>query len=84
LKFSGRARFHPAIQRVKEILDSGELGAIKSIETSLALPKGLMPADDIRFNYELGGGAMMDLGCTFTVLGMLDRTFLSENAQATR
>ncbi|KII96205.1 hypothetical protein PLICRDRAFT_241926 [Plicaturopsis crispa FD-325 SS-3] len=56
-------RFHPAIQRVKKILDSGELGAIKNIEASIALPRGYFSGDNIRFSIELGGGAMMDMGC---------------------
>ncbi|KAJ3528544.1 hypothetical protein NM688_g7984 [Phlebia brevispora] len=56
-------RFHPAVQRVKEILSSGELGAIKHVEARMAIFRGLMKDDDIRFNYELGGGAMMDMGC---------------------
>lgn len=58
-------RFHPAIQRAKAILDSGEVGAIKSFEATLGIPRGLMPDSDIRFNYSLGGGALMDMGCTF-------------------
>ncbi|KAF7330914.1 NAD(P)-binding protein [Mycena venus] len=32
-------RFHPAIQRVKAILDSGELGPIKTISASLTAPR---------------------------------------------
>ncbi|GLB41844.1 putative oxidoreductase family, NAD-binding Rossmann fold [Lyophyllum shimeji] len=56
-------RFHPAIQRVKAIIDSGELGAIKHISAVLALPKGIIRSDDIRYKYELGGGALMDMGC---------------------
>ncbi|KAJ3490933.1 hypothetical protein NLI96_g1063 [Meripilus lineatus] len=56
-------RFHPTIQRAKAILESGELGAIKSLEASLTLPKGIMADSDIRFDYPLGGGAMMDMGC---------------------
>jgi len=58
-------RFHPAIQRVKAIIDSGELGAVKEVHATLAIPKGLFPVDkdDIRTNYDLGGGAMMDCGC---------------------
>lgn len=56
-------RFHPATQRLKEIVDSGELGEIKTIETSLALPRGFIKDDDIRLSYDLGGGAMMDMGC---------------------
>ncbi|KAF9241164.1 hypothetical protein BU15DRAFT_87379 [Melanogaster broomeanus] len=56
-------RFHPAIQRVKEIIDSGELGPVKEINASLCFPKGLISDDDIRMDYEIGGGAMMDCGC---------------------
>lgn len=56
-------RFHPAIHRVKAILESGELGAIKHAEATMKLGKGFVPDDDIRFNYELGGGIMMDMGC---------------------
>jgi len=55
-------RFHPAIQRVKAILDSKELGAIKSISASLTAPSGTVEDDDIRWNYELGGGSTMDPG----------------------
>jgi predicted dehydrogenase len=60
-------RFHPAIQRVKAIIDSGELGAIKEVNAALAVPKGLFGEGDIRMDYDLGGGAMMDCGCQFTL-----------------
>ncbi|KAF9258278.1 NAD(P)-binding protein, partial [Marasmius fiardii PR-910] len=55
-------RFHPAVQRTKAILDSGELGAIKNIQVYNMAP---MPwaDDDIRYNYDLGGGGLMDMGC---------------------
>ncbi|KAH9967538.1 NAD-P-binding protein [Russula dissimulans] len=56
-------RFHPAIRRVKEIVDSGELGTPTKIEATLALPSGFVKDNDIRMVYDLGGGAMMDLGC---------------------
>jgi len=56
-------RFHPAVQRTKAILDSGELGKIKQVSTTLTLPQGFFPHTDIRLNYELGGGSLMDLGC---------------------
>lgn len=55
-------RFHPAIQRVKAIIDSGELGAIKHISPNLAVPK-VWSSKNIRFNYALAGGALMDMGC---------------------
>ena len=58
-------RFHPAINRVKEIVDSGELGKIKSIYGGLRLPiqMKISSYDDIRCDYSLGGGMLMDLGC---------------------
>ena len=59
-------RFHPAISRVKAILDNGELGPIQNISASLAVPKGFTKEGDIRLDYELGGGAMMDMGCMFS------------------
>lgn len=58
-----RNRFHPAIQRVKEIIDNGELGGVKEIHVSLCFPKGIISDGDIRLDYSIGGGIMMDAGC---------------------
>ncbi|KAI0930005.1 hypothetical protein AcV5_006817 [Taiwanofungus camphoratus] len=56
-------RFHPALQRVKAIIDEGSLGKMVKISTNLGFwGNFLFQKDDIRFNYDLGGGAMMDLG----------------------
>jgi predicted dehydrogenase len=55
-------RFHPAIQKVKAILDSGELGAIKSVTANVVFPKAGSETD-VQFDYEMGGGALMGLGC---------------------
>ena len=61
-----RLRFHPATQRVKEIVESGELGRVKSAKAGFAIPTVMSPffflKDDIRFNYDLGGGCSMDMG----------------------
>ncbi|KAI0759684.1 NAD-P-binding protein [Trametes elegans] len=58
--------FHPAAQRVKAIIDSGELGAVKSVVAEFAVPSLISSLffvkDDIRFNYDLGGGCTMDMG----------------------
>jgi predicted dehydrogenase len=54
-------RYHPLITRVLSILDSGELGAIRHIETSLSFP--LIRRGDIRWRLDLAGGATMDAGC---------------------
>ncbi|KZW00169.1 NAD(P)-binding protein [Exidia glandulosa HHB12029] len=55
-------RFHPAAHRMRQIVSSGELGKIQSFEGALAMPRGIMGTDDIRFDYSLGGGALMDMG----------------------
>ncbi|KAL1714208.1 hypothetical protein EV715DRAFT_295380 [Schizophyllum commune] len=56
-------RFHPAGQRAKAILESGEIGHIKSADFQFMLPTGFIRQGDIRYSYSLGGGAMMDIGC---------------------
>ena len=56
-------RFHPLIQRAKRILDRGELGPIKCITWKPMFPK-LTKEDNIRYKYDLGGGGLMDMGCT--------------------
>ncbi|TRM56690.1 hypothetical protein BD626DRAFT_517994 [Schizophyllum amplum] len=55
-------RFHPSSQRAKAILDSGELGAIKSTEVFFTMPSGFVPKNDIRYVWSLGGGVLMDPG----------------------
>ncbi|KAG7100108.1 hypothetical protein E1B28_001888 [Marasmius oreades] len=55
-------RFHPAIHRTKAIIESGELGAIRNIRVENMAPIPWSD-DDIRYNYDLGGGALMDMGC---------------------
>ena len=58
-------RFHPATRRLKEIVDSGELGILTKIEANLAVGPGFIKDNDIRMVYDLGGGVMMDMGCEF-------------------
>jgi len=58
--------FHPSAQRTKQLIDSDKLGRIKAITADFAvpnLPDGIIfLKDDIRYNYDLGGGVMMDMG----------------------
>jgi predicted dehydrogenase len=54
-------RYHPLAARMLEIVESGELGAIERVETWMCFP--LPRFSDIRYQYELGGGALMDAGC---------------------
>ncbi len=54
-------RYHPLTKRVKEIIASRELGKIQHIEAQFCF---LLPSlNNIRFKYELAGGALMDCGC---------------------
>ncbi len=54
-------RYHPLAERMRSIAHDGELGTIREIRTSMCFP--LPKFGDIRYNYDLGGGAMMDCGC---------------------
>jgi len=54
-------RYHPLTARVKEIISNGELGKIRHIDVQFCF---LLPStNNIRFKYELAGGALMDCGC---------------------
>jgi predicted dehydrogenase len=53
--------FHPVVRRLHELLDSGELGELRRVETVVAIPAP--PDDDVRWSLPLAGGAVMDLGC---------------------
>jgi predicted dehydrogenase len=54
-------RYHPLTARVKEILSGGEIGKIRHIDAQFCF---LLPSPgNIRFNYALAGGALMDCGC---------------------
>jgi predicted dehydrogenase len=54
-------RYHPLAARMLEIVESGELGTIERVETWECFP--LPRFQDIRYQYELAGGALMDAGC---------------------
>src|SRR5207249_3379695 len=54
-------RYHPLAARMREIIDSGELGTIRHVEAHFCIP--LIKPGDIRYKFELAGGATMDTGC---------------------
>jgi predicted dehydrogenase len=54
-------RYHPLSLRAREIVASGELGALRHVEASLCIP--LPFPNDIRYRLDLAGGATMDTGC---------------------
>lgn len=54
-------RYHPAIMRAIEVAVSGEIGEITKVTSALNIPAP--SEEDLRWQFELSGGAMMDLGC---------------------
>ena len=52
-------RYHPLIRRLRELV--GELGPVRHIQCWTSFVIG--NEDDIRYDYDLGGGALMDGGC---------------------
>jgi predicted dehydrogenase len=54
-------RYHPLAARMRAIVDSGELGQLRRVETWVCFP--LPRFSDIRYNLALAGGAQMDAGC---------------------
>jgi len=54
-------RYHPLAERMREIVHSGELGEVRRVETAMCFP--LPRFSDIRYDFDLAGGALMDAGC---------------------
>lgn len=54
-------RYHPVAQRMLDIVRGGELGAVSHIDSAMCIPLPL--PGDIRYQYDLAGGAVMDVGC---------------------
>jgi predicted dehydrogenase len=54
-------RYHPLMARAVELLREGAVGEVTRVETELSFP--LPRFSDIRYSYELAGGALMDAGC---------------------
>lgn len=54
-------RYHPLARRAVEIIGSGELGPLRRVEAGLSFP--LPVFSDIRYQFDLAGGATMDAGC---------------------
>ena len=54
-------RFHPRSQKVLELIHTGVIGEVRLIRSAFTFR--LTRPDDIRLRPELGGGALMDVGC---------------------
>ena len=54
-------RYHPLAARMREVVQSGELGRLEHVEAWECFP--LPRFGDIRYQLDLAGGATMDAGC---------------------
>lgn len=54
-------RFHPQWIKAKEMVDAGEIGEVKSVQSFFTYFK--LDRDNIRNQPEAGGGGLMDIGC---------------------
>ena len=53
--------YHPVFQRLLAVVKSGEIGEVIKVESALLIP---MPdKGDLRLQFNLAGGSMMDVGC---------------------
>ena len=54
-------RFHPQVDRLREVIESAALGPLKWMRGSFTY--SLRDMSDVRWDPTLGGGALYDLGC---------------------
>jgi predicted dehydrogenase len=62
------SRFHPAWHTFLSLLDPPN---IATAHAQMSVFRGYLPNDDIRFIYDLSGGALMDMG-SYTVMALRD------------
>ncbi|MFI1029983.1 Gfo/Idh/MocA family protein [Streptomyces sp. NPDC020951] len=55
------SRYHPMWTRMSRLIDSGVLGRLATARAEFTVPHA--DTTDIRWQRDLGGGALMDLGC---------------------
>lgn len=53
-------RYHPLVDRVRQVIRDGEIGEIERIDASFS---AYLPFNDFRFDYVTGGGGTIDMGC---------------------
>jgi predicted dehydrogenase len=53
-------RYHPLADRIHELVHDGTIGRLLHVEGQFSVP---IPETNIRFDWNLAGGATMDLGC---------------------
>ena len=82
------SRFNPAIQKVKEIIDAGEIGNVGYINADFAFYALDRPEDGRLLNSDLGGGSILDIGIypiflAYLILGKPERIQATSNFNRT-
>jgi predicted dehydrogenase len=54
-------RYHPLFARMIQLATSGELGTLEHVSVVMGFP--LLNPQDPRWNFDLAGGSLMDVGC---------------------
>ena len=55
------SRWHPRFTRIAEVVASGEIGRVISIDSQFAFKSAM--TDNYRLDPAMGGGALLDVGC---------------------
>jgi predicted dehydrogenase len=56
-------RLHGFTRRLLEVIGSGVLGAVEGVDIDFSIPDFVVKPGNIRLDGDLGGGAVMDVGC---------------------
>lgn len=56
-------RFHPQFARVRALVDQGGIGAVGQVRAGMGFRMDPINPDNVRLRQDLGGGALMDVGC---------------------
>ncbi|MDB4733901.1 Gfo/Idh/MocA family oxidoreductase [Planctomycetota bacterium] len=54
-------RCHPQLSKIKQVIQSGRIGELRSINVRFGMPP-FSDEDNIRYSAELGGGSLLDAG----------------------
>ena len=54
-------RYHPLMHRMLELAGNGEIGELVRVEARMLMPPP--PAGDLRWDADVAGGGLMDVGC---------------------
>ncbi|WP_320674091.1 Gfo/Idh/MocA family oxidoreductase [Prochlorococcus sp. MIT 1341] len=63
-------RFHSQLGSISEIIQTGQLGELRTIRSSFGFPL-FNNTNNIRYQSSLGGGALLDVGCYTTKISQL-------------